>query len=108
MAEGPNNLQLALDALNDYCTLWKLNINIEKTKIIRFSKGPPKKTIQPFLLNGQTVERVDSYIYLGTTIRFDGKLSDAIEKQVNHAHKVLFVVISKKEKVNLPMGTVGG
>ena len=42
MAEGPNNLQLALDALNDYCALWKLNINIEKTKIIRFSKVPQK------------------------------------------------------------------
>ena len=49
MAEGPNELQLALDALSEYCQRWKLKINISKTKIIRFSKGKPKKIYTNFL-----------------------------------------------------------
>ena len=35
MAESPKELQLALDALSEYCQTWKLNINISKTKIIK-------------------------------------------------------------------------
>ena len=38
MAENPYQLQLALNALNEYCQTWKLKINISKTKIIRFVK----------------------------------------------------------------------
>ena len=60
MAESPNELQLALNAVSDYCQTWKLKINIEKTKIIRFSKGKPKKTIQDFWLNGELVKLVES------------------------------------------------
>ena len=106
MAEGPNELQLALNALSEYCQTWKIKINIDKTKIVRFSKGKPKKAIQVFWLNGETVELVDSYIYLGTTIHFNGKFTDAIEKQINQAHRRLFEVKSKKERCNLPIDIV--
>ena len=106
MAEGPHELQLALNALSEYCQTYKLKINIDKTKIIRFSKGKPTKHIQVFWLNGEVVELVDSYIYLGTTINFNGKFTDAIEKQINQAHRRLFVIKSKKEKFNLPIDIV--
>ena len=87
MAEGPNELQLALNALSEYCQTYKLKINIDKTKIIRFSRGKPKKEIRVFWLNGKVVELVDSYVYLGTTIHFDGTFTDTIEKQVNVTSK---------------------
>ena len=32
MAESPNELQLALNALSEYCTQWKLKINVEKLR----------------------------------------------------------------------------
>ena len=32
MAEGPSELQLALNALSEYCQTYKLKINIDKTK----------------------------------------------------------------------------
>ena len=106
MAESPNELRLALNAVSDYFQTWKLKINIEKTKIIRFSKGKPKKTIQDFWLNGEIVELVKSYVYIGTTISFNGKFTEAIEKQINQAHRALFVIKSKKEKFNLPIDIV--
>ena len=43
------NCKLALNALSEYCQTYKLKINIDKTKIIKFSKGKPKKTYTSFL-----------------------------------------------------------
>ena len=39
LAESPKELQLALDAMDQYCTLWKLKINVSKTKVLIFSCG---------------------------------------------------------------------
>ena len=106
MAEKPNELQLALNALNDYCQAWKLRINVDKTKIIRFSKGTPQNPTQDFWLNDEKVEVVESYVYLGTTFSSNGKFSEAIEKQINQAHRALFVIKSRKDKYNLPLDIV--
>merc|ERR1712055_732350 len=44
MAENPRDLQEALNAVSYYCELWKLKINVNKTKIIRFEK---RKSLNP-------------------------------------------------------------
>ena len=102
LAESANELQLALDALSDYCRTWKMKVNIDKTKIIRFSKRKSKNIIN-FNFNGDTIETVDSYVYLGTTIKFNGKFLEAKKKQLVQAKRALFVIISKKEKLQLPL-----
>ena len=43
LAESPRELQLALDAMDQYCTLWKLKINVSKTKVLVFSRGYVEK-----------------------------------------------------------------
>ena len=37
--ETKDNLQTALRVFGDYCTKWKLNVNISKTKVIVSSRG---------------------------------------------------------------------
>ena len=106
MAENPIELQLALNALSDYCQTWKLNINLDKTKIIRFSKGKLQTPAPEFWLNNERLEQVESYVYLGTTISYNNKFPDAIEKQINQAHRALFGLKSRKEKYNLPIDIV--
>ena len=106
MAESPNELQLALNAVNDYCKTWKLKINIDKTKIIRFTKNKTQMPVQNFWLNGEKVELVDSYVYLGTTFQSNGRFTGAIQKQINQAHRALFAIKYKKEIFNLPIGIV--
>ena len=106
MAESPNELQLALNAVNDYCKTWKLKINIDKTKIIRFTKNKTQMPVQNFWLNGEKVEIVDSYVYLGTTFQSNGRFTGAMQKQINQAHRALFAIKSKKEKFNLPIDIV--
>ena len=39
LSESEKGLQSCLEQFNSYCSRWKLNINISKTKIIIFSKG---------------------------------------------------------------------
>merc|ERR1712013_769956 len=61
---------------------------------------------QDFWLNDEKVEVVESYVYLGTTFSSNGKFSEAIEKQINQAHRALFVIKSRKDKYNLPLDIV--
>ena len=56
-----------------------------------------------FKINGEVIEIVDNYVYLGTTIRFNGKFHDAQKKQILQAKKALFAVISKKVNLQLPL-----
>ena len=39
-------LQQALDALFDYCDKWSLRVNVDKTRIVVFSKGRFEKCLQ--------------------------------------------------------------
>jgi hypothetical protein len=38
LAESAEDLQLALNEFFIYCTQWKLNVNVEKTKIMIFPR----------------------------------------------------------------------
>ena len=79
-----------------------MKVNIDKTKIIRFSKRKSKNIIN-FKFNGDIIKTVDSYVYLGTTIKFNGKFLEAKKKQLVQAKRALFAIISKKEKLQLPL-----
>ena len=39
LAETANDLQAQLDAFYEYCNLWKLKVNADKTKVMESDKG---------------------------------------------------------------------
>jgi hypothetical protein len=39
MTESASNLQTLLDKFYLYCDIWKMKVNVGKTKIVVFSKG---------------------------------------------------------------------
>jgi hypothetical protein len=39
MAETAEDLQKDLDEFHVYCSRWKLNVNVENSKVLVFSKG---------------------------------------------------------------------
>ena len=63
LSKSPDDLQNALNALSEYCNMWSLHVNLEKTKIVIFSRGKIRK-IPSFQLNNQTLSVVDDYVYL--------------------------------------------
>ena len=46
LAESPEELQTALNALHAYCLKWKITVNVKKTKVIIFSRGVVKESLQ--------------------------------------------------------------
>ena len=43
MAESPEDLQMALSNLKDYCELWQMEVNTQKTKLVIFSRGKSER-----------------------------------------------------------------
>ena len=79
LAESPRDLHNALNAVYDYCKLWKLHLNTSKTKIVIFSRGKVRK-FPLFRFGSDNIEVVEDYIYLGVTINYNGKFEKAMQK----------------------------
>ena len=62
-----DDLQRSLDALQNYCEKWKLEINFKKTKALVFSKGT-RVDKTPFMVQNNKIEITREYKYLGITI----------------------------------------
>ena len=75
-AESRGDLQSMLLVLNTSCTKWGMKINGEKTKVL--SIGEAGDDHLPITLNGQILEAVDSFSYLGSEVHKMGK----VEKEV--------------------------
>ena len=102
LAENENELQKALDALKDYCELWGLRVNLDKTKIIIFSRGKVR-VYKQFTFAGEEIEVVDDYIYLGVVFNYNNSFVKAVQKQLLLARKAMFSLQSKVQKLDLPI-----
>ena len=80
LVENLCELQKALDAVHDYCGMYKLTVNIKQTKIIVFSRGKVKRFSTSFKYGDNTIEVISDYIYLGITINFNSKFNKAMKK----------------------------
>ena len=100
LSENRLDMQDAIDATVEYCSKNELRINIEKTKCIIFSKGKVRKT-NTFYINGQVIERVDQFCYLGIVFKYNNTFQESIKLNVDKARKALFKLKSFATKVNL-------
>ena len=100
LAESAIELQKALDCLYTYCNKWALKVNIDKTKVIIFSKG--KKQIKtPFKFGDTNIDLVDDYVYLGTTFNYNGKFNKAKAKQTLQASKATYSLLTRIRQLDL-------
>ena len=103
-SENAEGLQKALNCLEDYCNIWKLQVNTSKTKITIFSTNNRKKKDPPvFKMNDETIEIVDSYIYLGIEFFKNGKFFKARKRACDQAQKAMFALLKKCRTHNLPI-----
>ena len=63
LADTKESMQNALNIFQSYCEIWKLEVNVNKTKVMIFSKGEIRLKYE-FKLQNKTLEIVDSYSYL--------------------------------------------
>ena len=96
LAENAYELQKALDAVHECRVMYKLTVNIKKTKIIVFSRGKVKR-FPTFKYGNNTIEVVSDYIYLGITMNFNNKFTKAMKK-LDRGRKALFSMLVKTFK----------
>jgi len=71
IAESPADLQLMIDALYNYCSTWGLSVNLNKSKAMIFRKGARLPANLHWSYNGQPIEIVKEYKYLGVILTYN-------------------------------------
>ena len=102
LAETPEHLQTALDKLDEYCSSWGLQVNVDKTKVVIFSRGKVRN-IPSFSLNNMSVEVVFDYVYLGVLFNFNNKFIKAQKRLSLAGNRAMFSLLRKCRKLNLPI-----
>ena len=103
-------LQDSLNLLSNYCKRWKLTVNINKTKVMVFRKGGALPRNLTFLYNGNELEIVRNFKYLGIIFTAGGSFSETQNTLSGQAQKAIFKInkylyrftfISPKHKLEL-------
>ena len=102
LSESKYDLQCALDVFGSYCAEWKLTVNTEKTKVLIFSSGRPRKTDR-YYYNGEQLEIVNEYKYLGIMFSRSGKFAKTKKYLSEQANKAMFSLLRKIRTLNLPI-----
>ena len=91
LAESESDLQNSLNVFEDYCSLWKLTVNVEKTKIWIFTKLQRDYDYE-FNLYGTNIEIVSSYYYLGLLFNYNCNFTIVRKKLSEQAQKALYAL----------------
>ena len=102
LAESKEQIQAALNSMYFYCQTWKLEVNPSKTKVVIFSK---RRVINKpiFTYNGDNIDVVDEFVYLGVTFSNNGNFSKTKLNLVEQGRKAMFSVLRKTRKLSLPI-----
>jgi hypothetical protein len=101
MSETKEGMQQSLNIFQLYCDLWKLDVNINKTKIMVFSK---KRNLNySFILQDKQLEVVEKFSYLGIIFRYNGTFFDTKKKLVDQAQRSLHFIYKTIKNESIPV-----
>jgi hypothetical protein len=86
LAESEAQLQDMLDIINERSNEVGMKLNVKKTKAMVISKQHEKLQIR-LVVDGELIEQVDSYVYLGHEITDDGRTEKEIRRRIEMARK---------------------
>ena len=106
MPATEDGLQKSLNALNDYCMKWKLNVNHKKTKCMLFSKASKRKNTD-FTINSRIIENTKKFKYLGISINSkDCTFKPTLSELSSKANKAIYSLLSKIPIKSTPVKTM--
>lgn len=85
LAESKAELQAMIKVLENYCALWNLQVNLDKSKIMIFRNGGKVGKNESFWFMKRKIEVVQSYKYLGVLLTSNLNLSKHFERQIAEA-----------------------
>ena len=104
-SDDRDQLQNALNVLDDYCKKWRLTVNIEKTKIVIFSKGRTNRDYR-FKFRDALIEILKEYKYLGVFLGQSGSYVSAKKHIAEQANKASFALMKKIRNLDLPIDII--
>jgi len=104
IAETSDDLQKMIDALKTYCDDNRLTVNISKTKCMIFHRGRCPKT--SFQYNGQELEIVKSFTYLGFIFTVQLSFTKHLEAQIVKARSRVGQLFVRLPLMDLPLDLV--
>ena len=101
ICDSPEEFQITLNNFVDYCKIWKLNINYDKTKIVIF--GVRNLNKYRFKMENTVIEIVKSYKYLGVLLSNNGSFLNARKSIYEKANKAMHLLYKRIYNLNLPL-----
>ena len=92
MSTSPHSLQKCMKNLEEYCTKWKLEVNLKKTKVMIFNKQGSLIKKHKFFYNGQIIQNTKEYKYLGFVFSCSGSDNAGISNLLNQAKKAWYAI----------------
>jgi len=102
MSTSKEGLQSALDDLHSYCREWKLEVNVEKTKVVIFT-NKKKRLPQTWTMGEKSIESSDSYKYLGIDFTYSGSFKDARDNLNDKAMRTIFKMLNLSKGGDIPV-----
>ena len=97
-SDDPVKLQnVLLNYINSWCCKWRLEINTDKTKVVQFRDKKTRATNVVFKINGNSLEQVTNYKYLGVIMQENLDYSVCINTLCNAAKRALGKIIYKSK-----------
>ena len=91
---------IKLNSFQDYCSIWKLKVNTDKSKVMVFSRGKLPRNFN-FSLNGEKLEIVNSLNYLGIELSRTGNFKRAKQSIAGKATVAFYEVLKMGRKHGL-------
>ncbi len=88
-SESEVGLQQQLDAFQQFCAERGLTVNVKKTKVMVFNYVDP---CQKFVFEGDIIERVQTFNYLGILLETTPNLDSAVEHLAAASRRSLFAL----------------
>ena len=102
MSDDEKQFQNLLNYFAEYCKKLHLKINISKTKIKIFG-GNTRSNNKIFTLNGDIVEIVKEFKYLGVLFTQNGRFVQNTKQLSNLACKAMYLLRRRIVNLNLPI-----
>ena len=98
LGNSVDKINASLELLSNYCNTWSLEVNAQKTKVMVFRKRGGLLNSEVFTFNGNRLEVVNDFNYLGTVFNYTGNVSLNQQQLVSKGLKALNVLLIKCRK----------
>jgi len=89
LAENEDEMRSMIERLEEYMDKKRLEVNVEKTKIMRFRKGTGRLGTRDWRWKGKKLEEMGEFRYLGYMLQRNGGQEAQVRERIKKAAAVL-------------------